>query len=103
MSSEALCEGGSCAATKIYRIGPSTFFELRRTVFFLAVKDFMFIKNPSIAAQPDEVAQQRRLEAAPGFEPGIKVLQTRALPLGYAATNDSMLSTYKKVNILNVA
>jgi hypothetical protein len=27
------------------------------------------------------------LEAAPGFEPGIKVLQTHALPLGYAAFN----------------
>jgi hypothetical protein len=27
----------------------------------------------------------RKLEAAPGFEPGIKVLQTSALPLGYAA------------------
>jgi hypothetical protein len=27
------------------------------------------------------------LEAAPGFEPGIKVLQTSALPLGYAAVN----------------
>jgi hypothetical protein len=26
-----------------------------------------------------------RVEAAPGFEPGIRVLQTRALPLGYAA------------------
>jgi hypothetical protein len=26
-----------------------------------------------------------QLEAAPGFEPGIKVLQTHALPLGYAA------------------
>jgi hypothetical protein len=25
------------------------------------------------------------MEAAPGFEPGIKVLQTSALPLGYAA------------------
>ena len=25
------------------------------------------------------------MEAAPGFEPGIKVLQTRALPLGYGA------------------
>jgi hypothetical protein len=25
------------------------------------------------------------LEAAPGFEPGVKVLQTTALPLGYAA------------------
>ena len=27
------------------------------------------------------------LEAAPGFEPGVKVLQTSALPLGYAATH----------------
>ena len=26
------------------------------------------------------------MEAAPGFEPGITVLQTVALPLGYAAT-----------------
>jgi hypothetical protein len=26
-----------------------------------------------------------RMEAAPGFEPGVKVLQTSALPLGYAA------------------
>ena len=25
------------------------------------------------------------LEATPGFEPGIRVLQTRALPLGYGA------------------
>ena len=25
------------------------------------------------------------LEAPPGFEPGIRVLQTRALPLGYSA------------------
>ena len=28
------------------------------------------------------------LEAAPGFEPGITVLQTAALPLGYAATRE---------------
>ena len=26
-----------------------------------------------------------KLEATPGFEPGIRVLQTRALPLGYVA------------------
>jgi hypothetical protein len=32
--------------------------------------------------------KQLYLEAAPGFEPGIKVLQTHALPLGYAAIND---------------
>ncbi len=28
-----------------------------------------------------------RVEAAPGFEPGIRVLQTLALPLGYAAAS----------------
>lgn len=28
------------------------------------------------------------LEATPGFEPGIKVLQTRALPLGYVAWSE---------------
>ena len=28
---------------------------------------------------------QSYLEAPPGFEPGIKVLQTSALPLGYGA------------------
>ena len=27
----------------------------------------------------------KNLEAAPGFEPGMEVLQTSALPLGYAA------------------
>jgi hypothetical protein len=26
------------------------------------------------------------MEAAPGFEPGIRALQARALPLGYAAS-----------------
>jgi hypothetical protein len=29
------------------------------------------------------------VEAAPGFEPGIRALQARALPLGYAASEDS--------------
>lgn len=31
------------------------------------------------------------LEAAPGFEPGIRVLQTHALPLGYAAALLSLI------------
>lgn len=31
------------------------------------------------------------LEAPPGFEPGIRVLQTRALPLGYSAVNTNKL------------
>ena len=34
------------------------------------------------------------LEAPPGFEPGIRVLQTRALPLGYSAE-------YFKVELMN--
>lgn len=29
------------------------------------------------------------MEAAPGFEPGVKVLQTHALPLGHAAMHRS--------------
>ena len=35
------------------------------------------------------------LEATPGFEPGIRVLQTRALPLGYIAI--CILYSYKLV------
>ena len=34
-------------------------------------------------------AHKTKLEAAPGIEPGIRVLQTRALPLGYAAASSS--------------
>ena len=34
------------------------------------------------------------LEATPGFEPGIRVLQTRALPLGYIA----VYKLYEKIN-----
>jgi hypothetical protein len=30
------------------------------------------------------------LEALPGFEPGVKVLQTSALPLGYGASSSSL-------------
>ena len=32
---------------------------------------------------------EKNLEAAPGFEPGVKVLQTSALPLGYAAAHQT--------------
>jgi hypothetical protein len=42
------------------------------------------------------------MEAAPGFEPGIKVLQTHALPLGYAAIQNISKNITTK-NILNVA
>ena len=34
------------------------------------------------------------MEATPGFEPGIRVLQTRALPLGYIA----VYKLYEKLN-----
>jgi hypothetical protein len=79
-------------STLISYVGQSSLHNFNHDCFY----------NLSLLAQPDEVAKQRRLEAAPGFEPGIKVLQTRALPLGYAATT-IQLFTRKKVNILNVA
>ena len=33
----------------------------------------------------DRVGSLFYMEATPGFEPGVKVLQTSALPLGYVA------------------
>ena len=33
----------------------------------------------------DQIIQEFLMEAPPGFEPGVKVLQTSALPLGYGA------------------
>lgn len=42
-----------------------------------------------VSASPKPLSQVRKrmgeLEAAPGLEPGIRALQARALPLGYAA------------------
>jgi hypothetical protein len=32
------------------------------------------------------------MEATPGFEPGVKDLQSHALPLGYVAVNKSYLT-----------
>jgi hypothetical protein len=47
-------------------------------------------KNLNLARLPIPPRPQnkikKQMEAAPGFEPGMKVLQTCALPLGYAAT-----------------
>jgi hypothetical protein len=40
--------------------------------------------------------EQEMVEAAPGFEPGMKVLQTSALPLGYAAVISSVARTQRK-------
>lgn len=46
-------------------------------------------KSPSNAKTAKKEAPAKQvllfLEAPPGFEPGIRVLQTRALPLGYVA------------------
>jgi hypothetical protein len=42
-------------------------------------------KNLNLARLPIPPRPHNIMEAAPGFEPGIKVLQTSALPLGYAA------------------
>ena len=50
---------------QIFTAGPIPLFEGKHT------------KNPAY--------QRGHLEATPGFEPGIRVLQTRALPLGYSA------------------
>ena len=39
------------------------------------------------------------MEAAPGIEPGIRVLQTRALPLGHAA---KFFNAYNNVKIRTI-
>jgi hypothetical protein len=39
------------------------------------------------------------LEATPGFEPGIKVLQTSALPLGYAALRLAGLAGFEPTHV----
>ena len=42
---------------------------------------------PPAALRDEETSYaEKNLEAAPGFEPGMTVLQTVALPLGYAAS-----------------
>ena len=40
--------------------------------------------KPELQDRRDEPGE--KMEAAPGFEPGMRVLQTRALPLGDAAS-----------------
>ncbi len=39
----------------------------------------------SFASTNSAIPAFQIMEAAPGFEPGVRVLQTLALPLGYAA------------------
>ncbi len=43
---------------------------------------------PTTEEKPSRHSAGLELEAAPGFEPGIRDLQSRALPLGYAATGE---------------
>ena len=38
-----------------------------------------------LVKEKDRISSLFMLEATPGFEPGVKVLQTSALPLGYVA------------------
>ena len=46
------------------------------------------ILSPVCLPIPPPRLGSNSMEAAPGFEPGVKVLQTSALPLGYAALFD---------------
>jgi hypothetical protein len=46
-------------------------------------------------ASANSATPARRMEAATGFEPGIKVLQTSALPLGYAALSMAGLAGFE--------
>ena len=46
---------------------------------------YISIKNKKITISSVEKIHYYNMEAATGFEPVIKVLQTSALPLGYAA------------------
>lgn len=41
--------------------------------------------HPPTLQKASEIRQKILMEAAPGFEPGMGVLQTPALPLGYVA------------------
>ncbi len=50
--------------------------------------------DPRRAGLPSGAQQERMMEAAPGFEPGIKDLQSHALPLGYAALTNLYFTTY---------
>ncbi len=52
-----------------------------RTGTVLLPRDFKSLASASSATAADKT----KLEATPGIEPGIKVLQTSALPLGYVA------------------
>ena len=54
--------------------------------------------NSKAIKKPPKRMRFGGLEASPGFEPGIKVLQTDALPLGY----DALLDTTTDTKIVSV-
>ena len=59
-------------------------------VAWLANRSSGEAEGPTVASLRDAMVgnlrmDQRRLEAPPGFEPGMEVLQTSALPLGDGA------------------
>jgi|tagenome__1003787_1003787.scaffolds.fasta_scaffold15999958_1 hypothetical protein len=48
---------------------------------------------------PVNYTRNLNLEATPGFEPGIEVLQTSALPLGYAALRMAGLAGFEPTHV----
>ena len=57
--------------------------EGRRTTFRSSIN--LYVNSVPRRRVRHSLGDGGRLEAAPGFEPGVRVLQTHALPLGYAA------------------
>ena len=49
-----------------------------------------------IIAKKDTLRCPQIMKAVDGFEPTIKLLQSRALPLGYTAITDTILSKKKR-------
>ena len=61
-------------------------------LLFISILSFLGFVNPFFFSQQSAFVQKKKprlsteaCEAPPGFEPGIEVLQTFALPLGYVA------------------
>ena len=61
---------------------------------------FSFYTKINIIEKPPTRMSRGFLEAPPGFEPGIRVLQTHALPLGYSAVYKGKWSGLRGSNSL---
>ena len=57
-------------------------------IIFLKYYFNIYKYNKKTSNRIDALKIKLFLEATPGFEPGIKVLQTHALPLGYVAWSE---------------